>query len=434
MYRLLLQNGSDPRIRDNRGKSSEYYKTHHLQLAPEVAQMSTSARAKARSRSEPPGSRPRRNSHASTALNEKLTAALQKGDPAEIRELILEGHGRHLLGRTSWNEEVRHLLKGLPNFLHQVSATHEAIISGDQAKLEELAASDAQLLRARSDLGLPPDTRGHRSPKPGGREAHTGCLPGRHKPQGTAALRRDHDMYKFLVDSGADPKALDQKGKTAEYYLKNSRKRRSRSTASTYDTSLERSSSVRDTKPAIADTAARSTELETITVPADKGALGAAGDGVVSHGDKSAEGTAGVANAAAERGEEATEATGGNESGQSGSSDGGGKDPDSPASASAGSDAAAGKDVSGATLEAVTNDGRAPNAEAAGALSKEGRSDQEDTQGACAVDASSTSYSSSSSDSPPTVAAVSPDDGGVRRVNDSDLIKGGRRSSDGAGN
>ncbi|KAL3256804.1 hypothetical protein MRX96_017095 [Rhipicephalus microplus] len=330
MYRLLLQNGSDPRIRDNRGKSSEYYKTHHLQLAPEVAQMSTSARAKARSRSEPPGSRPRRNSHTSTALNEKLTAALQKGDPAEIRELILEGHGRHLLGRTSWNEEVRHLLKSLPNFLHQVSAAHEAIISGDQAKLEELAASDAQLLRARSDLGCHPI---HAAIEARNLEAAKLILdafpaainlkaPHGRNPLHLAALRRDHDMYKFLVDSGADPKALDQKGKTAEYYLKNSRKRRSRSTASVYDTSLERSSSVRDTKPAIIDTAARSTELETITVPADKGALGAAEDGVVSHGDKSAEGTAGVANAAAERGDEATEATGDNESGQSGSSDG----------------------------------------------------------------------------------------------------------------
>ncbi|KAH8010220.1 hypothetical protein HPB51_026272 [Rhipicephalus microplus] len=322
---------------------------------------------------------------------------------------------------------------------HQVSAAHEAIISGDQAKLEELAASDAQLLRARSDLGCHPI---HAAIEARNLEAAKLILdafpaainlkaPHGRNPLHLAALRRDDDMYKFLVDSGADPKALDQKGKTAEYYLKNSRKRRSRSTASVYDTSLERSSSVRDTKPAIIDTAARSTELETITVPADKGALGAAGDGVVSHGDKSAEGTAGVANAAAERGDEATEATGDNESGQSGSSDGGGKDHDSPALASAGSDVAAAKDVSGATLEAV-NDGRAPISEAAGAVSKEGRSDQEDTQGACAVDASSTSFSSSSSDSPPTVTAVSSDDGGARRETHPGLGKEGQGSSDDA--
>ncbi|XP_065281438.1 serine/threonine-protein phosphatase 6 regulatory ankyrin repeat subunit C-like isoform X2 [Dermacentor albipictus] len=320
MYRLLLQNGSDPRIRDNRGKSSEYYKTHHLQLAPEVAQMSSSARDKARSRSEPPGSRPRRNSHASTALHEKLTAALQKGDPAEVRELVLEGHGRHLLGRTSWNEEVRHLLKSLPQFLHQVSATHEAIGSGDLAKLKELAASDPQLLRARSDLGCHPM---HAAIEARNLEAARLILdafpaaiklkaPHGRNPLHLAALRRDHEMYKFLVDSGADPKALDQKGKTAEYYLKNSRKRRSRSTASTHDTSRERSSSVQDTKAAAVETAAHSTELETITVPADKGALGAAGDAA----DGVSAERAGATN------EEATE-PGGNESGQSGSSDGG---------------------------------------------------------------------------------------------------------------
>ncbi|XP_049518873.1 uncharacterized protein LOC119441824 [Dermacentor silvarum] len=431
MYRLLLQNGSDPRIRDNRGKSSEFYKTHHLQLAPEVAQMSSSARDKVRSRSEPPGSRPRRNSHASTALNEKLTAALQKGDPAEIRELILEGHGRHLLGRTSWNEEVRHLLKSLPQFLHQVSATHEAISSGDQAKLKDLAASDAQLLRARSELGCHPI---HAAIEARNLEAARLILdafpaainlkaPHGRNPLHLAALRRDHEMYKFLVDSGADPKALDQKGKTAEYYLKNSRKRRSRSTASTHDTSRERSSSVRDTKAATVETAARSTELETITVPADKGALGAAGDAAdgVSHGDDKSAERAGVTN------EEATE-PGGNESGQSGSSDGVGKDSATPASASSESDAAAGKDavVEGAMLEAVI-DGRAPNAEATGALSKDGRSDPQDLPGEGAADASSSS--SSSSDSPPTVVTASPDDGDVSRVNSSGLIREGQRTS-----
>ncbi|XP_054932471.1 uncharacterized protein [Dermacentor andersoni] len=430
MYRLLLQNGSDPRIRDNRGKSSEYYKTHHLQLAPEIAQMSSSARDKARSRSEPPGSRPRRNSHASTALHEKLTAALQKGDPAEVRELVLEGHGRHLLGRTSWNEEVRHLLKSLPQFLHQVRATHEAIGSGDLAKLKDLAASDAQLLRARSDLGCHPM---HAAIEARNLEAARLILdafpaaiklkaPHGRNPLHLAALRRDHEMFKFLVDSGADPKALDQKGKTAEYYLKNSRKRRSRSTASTHETSRERSSSVQDTKAAAVETAARSTELETITVPADKGALGAVGDAAdgVGRGDESAE-RAGATN------EEATE-PGGNESGQSGSSDGGGKGSATPASASSESGAAAAKDavVEGAMLGAVI-DGPAPNAEAAGALPKDGRSDQQELSGEGAVDASSSS--SSSSDSPPTVVTVSPDDGAVHRVNSSGLIKEGQRAS-----
>ncbi|XP_077554664.1 uncharacterized protein LOC144169409 [Haemaphysalis longicornis] len=333
MYRLLLQNGSDPRIRDNRGKSSEYYKTHHLPMAPEVAQLSSSARTKARSLSEPPGSKPRKNAYASTAVNGKLTAALQKGDPAEIRELILEGHGRHLLGRTSWNEEVRHLLKGLPQFLHQVSDVHDSISRGDVERLKELAASDAQLLRARSDLGCHPI---HAAIEARQLEAARLILeafpaainlkaPHGRNPLHLAALRRDPEMYKFLVESGADPRALDQKGKTAEFYLKSSRRRRSRSQASAHLASRERSSSVRDTKPASVDTSARTTEVDVITAPADKGALdGAAATGSTAQGSQkeSADARSDVAKGA-DGGEKATGEAGGNESGESGSTDGG---------------------------------------------------------------------------------------------------------------
>lgn len=55
--------------------------------------------------------------YASTLVAEKLTSALQQGNSASIKELILDGHGKHLLGRTSWNEEVRQILKSLPTFL-----------------------------------------------------------------------------------------------------------------------------------------------------------------------------------------------------------------------------------------------------------------------------------------------------------------------------
>ncbi|KAK8788073.1 hypothetical protein V5799_022146, partial [Amblyomma americanum] len=444
MYRLLLQNGSDPRIRDNRGKSSEFYKTHHLPLAPEVAQMSSSARAKARSRSEPPGSKPRKSSYASTAVNEKLTAALQKGDPAEIRELILEGHGRHLLGRTSWNEEVRHLLKGLPQFLHHVNATHDAIARGDQGRLKELAASDAQLLRARNDLGTHPI---HAAIEARNLEAAKLILdafpaainlkaPHGRNPLHLAALRRDQEMYNFLVESGADPKALDQKGKTAEYYLKSSRKRRSRSTTSAHDdTSRERSSSVRDTVPASVEAAARTTELETITVPADKGALGgAAGDSVDGRRNDQSSGAAKGAQGQGE--EEATEA-GGSETGQSGSSDGGGKDSDASASASE-RDVTAGKDVGEGTVEAVT-DGQEPiPLEAAGAHENKASSggDEQDSTGA--------GVASPSSSLQPT-ATDSSDGSGIKTIKDareggvevldvvaSDEMKGDKRIADAA--
>ncbi|CAN7996834.1 unnamed protein product [Ixodes hexagonus] len=274
LYRLLLQNGSDPRIRDNRGKSSEFYKTHQLTMPPEIAQLGPSAKDKARSRSEPPRSRPRKNSFASSQVAEKLNSALQKGDPAEIRELVHEGHGRHLLGRTSWNEEVRQLLKSLPVFLQNVNATHEAIGRGDIAKLKELAALDENYLKTRNEVGCHPIHAAIENRQIEAvrliLEKFPACINlkashGRN-PLHLAALRKDSAIYKLLVESGADPKALDQKGKTAEYYLK-SKRGRSKSSASS-NPPRERSPSGEKSFPS------ETTKAETVVVPAtEKGAL-----------------------------------------------------------------------------------------------------------------------------------------------------------------
>lgn len=327
--------------------------------------------------------------YASTAVNEKLTAALQKGNPAEIRELILEGHGRHLLGRTSWNEEVRHLLKGLPQFLHQVSDVHESISRGDIERLKELAASDAQLLRARSDLGCHPI---HAAIEARQLEAARLILdafpaainlkaPHGRNPLHLAALRRDPEMYKFLVESGADPRALDQKGKTAEYYLKSSRKRRSRSQASAHHASRERSSSVRDTNPASVDTAARTTEVDVVTAPADKGALDAAAAGSAAQGSEkeSADARSDIAKGAV-GGEKATGESGGNDSGESGSTDGGGKSSHTPTS-TPDSDVTAGRDVGGEVVTAIVDTPGSTDLEAGNGVHRTVGGDQSNEQG-----------------------------------------------------
>lgn len=46
-----------------------------------------------------------------------MTAALQRGDVELLQDLVLEGHGKHLLGKASWNDDVKAFLKELPSYL-----------------------------------------------------------------------------------------------------------------------------------------------------------------------------------------------------------------------------------------------------------------------------------------------------------------------------
>ncbi|XP_064456948.1 uncharacterized protein LOC135367588 [Ornithodoros turicata] len=228
IYKLLLQNGSDSRIRDNRGKSSEFYKTHHLQIPPEVAQLDPHVRARSKNRLEAPRARSRQNSLTSSQLVEKVTSALQKGNLSQVQELAVEGYGKHLLGRTSWSEEVRHFLKALPHFLQTVASVHEAAATGNLKQLKELTDANEVLLKARNEQGNQPihtaveskdmDTMNYILEKlPASINAK--AAHGRY-PIHLAALLRDNDIYKFLVEKGANPRVLDQKGRTAEYYMR----------------------------------------------------------------------------------------------------------------------------------------------------------------------------------------------------------------------
>ena len=50
-----------------------------------------------------------------------MTTALQRGDVELLQDLVLEGHGKHLLGKTSWNEDVKTFLKELPSYLVSIN-------------------------------------------------------------------------------------------------------------------------------------------------------------------------------------------------------------------------------------------------------------------------------------------------------------------------
>ncbi|XP_023215498.1 serine/threonine-protein phosphatase 6 regulatory ankyrin repeat subunit B-like isoform X2 [Centruroides sculpturatus] len=52
-YRLLLQAGGDPKIRDNQGRTPEYYRTHHVAI-PSKAEIKSRTKQSRRTTSEPP--------------------------------------------------------------------------------------------------------------------------------------------------------------------------------------------------------------------------------------------------------------------------------------------------------------------------------------------------------------------------------------------
>lgn len=48
---------------------------------------------------------------------DKINQWLQNGDVEHLKEFVHDGYGQHIVGKTSWNEEVRQYLKTLPHYL-----------------------------------------------------------------------------------------------------------------------------------------------------------------------------------------------------------------------------------------------------------------------------------------------------------------------------
>ncbi|KFM80386.1 hypothetical protein X975_25235, partial [Stegodyphus mimosarum] len=82
LYKMLLQAGADPKIRDNHGRTPDYYKTHLITM-PKTGMM----------RSRPAGGRHPEtlNRYSKQGVLERMTTALQRGDVELLHDLVLEG-------------------------------------------------------------------------------------------------------------------------------------------------------------------------------------------------------------------------------------------------------------------------------------------------------------------------------------------------------
>jgi len=89
-------------------------------------------------------------------VQEKISTALHDGDAKLLQELVLEGYGDSLFGRTSWGEEARKFLKGLPHLMDNIKSLHASITNGDISNVERILTDDSSLIRAKDENGLFP--------------------------------------------------------------------------------------------------------------------------------------------------------------------------------------------------------------------------------------------------------------------------------------
>lgn len=90
------------------------------------------------------------------SIQEKITSALNNGDSRQLNELVLEGFGDALFGKTSWGEDARKFLKGLPLLMDNIKSLHASITYGDLNNVDRILNINPSLLRSKDELGLMP--------------------------------------------------------------------------------------------------------------------------------------------------------------------------------------------------------------------------------------------------------------------------------------
>ncbi|KAK6037519.1 hypothetical protein COOONC_24977 [Cooperia oncophora] len=208
---MMRKSGADPNIYDCNGRPAKYYLKHIGEIDLSAMRLDTKAALK----------QVLHNRVAPSYLESSIQQWLRDGQLAKLEQLVLSGCGDLLQNRNATNAETANFLENLPEYMSKIEGIHRAIKEGDLEKVKSLMSSK-KLAIARDRFGCTPL---HAAVV----HEHTEIVrfiawsfPNKRTPMHYAAAARDGGHYlKILGKAGADPMAVDNEGRTPDYYRRN---------------------------------------------------------------------------------------------------------------------------------------------------------------------------------------------------------------------
>ncbi|XGW18517.1 hypothetical protein V3C99_002825 [Haemonchus contortus] len=219
LYKMMRKSGADPNIYDCNGRPAKYYLKHNGEIDLSAMRLDTKAALK----------QVLHNRVAPSYLESSIQQWLRDGQLAKLEQLVLSGCGDLLQNRNATNADTVNFLENLPEYMSKIDGIHRAIKEGDLEKVKSLMTSK-KLAIARDRFGCTPL---HAAVV----HEHTdivrfiaGHFPSvlnapdynKRTSMHYAAAARDGGHYlKILSKAGADPMAVDNEGRTPDYYRRN---------------------------------------------------------------------------------------------------------------------------------------------------------------------------------------------------------------------
>ncbi|CAJ0942117.1 unnamed protein product, partial [Mesorhabditis belari] len=219
LYKVMRRSGADPNVYDCHGRPAKYYLKHPGEIDLAAMRLDTKAALK----------QVLHNRVAPSYLESSIQQWLRDGQIAKLEQLVLSGCGDLLQNRSSANSDTSLFLNQLPDYLENIDGIHRAIREGDLELVKELMTTK-KLAIARDRFGCTPL---HAAVV----HEHTdivrfiaGHFPSvlnapdynKRTAMHYAAAARDGGHYlKILGKAGADPMAVDNEGRTPDYYRRN---------------------------------------------------------------------------------------------------------------------------------------------------------------------------------------------------------------------